>query len=451
MTNPLPSQTTPAQDKTPPAMEAKEQRALLRALLLTVEHFFGGFSRLFGPVSDPRQPALTLYPLPMVLATGVLMFLLRFGARRQIQHWLRRNAPSATKFEALFEVAGCPHGDTLNYAYARLAVEEVQEVATGMVETLIRRKVLYPHRLLNQYFLVVMDGTGVLTYSERHCPQCLTRTHHGQTTYYHPVLEAKLVTASGWALSLLTEFIENPGEHPTKQDCELKAFYRLAARLKQQFPHLPICLLLDGLFAGGPTFAICTDYDWKYLIVLQDADLPSVQNEFRTLAPLAPHDQLHRSPAGPFKLEQTFRWVNDIAYVDSARREHTVAVLDCQETQQAPHGLPQTTRFEWITNFVVTPQNAATLGNQGGRVRSPRAKSKMKASMSKRTAAMLWNIGTVRTRMPARCSTCCCKLRICFSNSHRTTHPRPGIARRLLGGGCVSQQAPCSAPPSRPA
>jgi hypothetical protein len=55
------------------------------------------------------------------------------------------------------------------------------------------------------------------------------------------VLEAKVVTANGFAFSLMTEFIENPGEQPTKQECELKAFYRLAERLKQRFPHVPIC------------------------------------------------------------------------------------------------------------------------------------------------------------------------------------------------------------------
>ena len=83
--------------------------------------------------------------------------------------------------------------------------------------------------------------------------------------YNHPVLEAKLVTPIGFAslsvhtVSPMTEFIENPGENP-KQDCELKAFYRLAKRLKRRFPRLPIYLLLDGLFAGGPTFSICRDH-----------------------------------------------------------------------------------------------------------------------------------------------------------------------------------------------
>jgi hypothetical protein len=51
---------------------------------------------------------------------------------------------------------------------------------------------------------------------------------------------------------------------------------------------LPICLLLDGLFAGGPTFARCQDRRWKYLVVLQEGDLASVHQEFDALTKLAP-------------------------------------------------------------------------------------------------------------------------------------------------------------------
>lgn len=78
----------------------------------------------------------------------------------------------------------------------------------------------------------------------RHCPKCLERKAGDKTIYYyHPVLEAKLVTASGLAISLgVTEFIENVDPEATKQDCELKAFCRLAPKLKAAFPQLRICL-----------------------------------------------------------------------------------------------------------------------------------------------------------------------------------------------------------------
>ena len=347
----------------------QQQIALLESFLVTTQHFFGGFARLFAPVSDPRHPAFITYPLSCLLTTGILLFLLRLGARRQIQLLLRQNSPSAAKFEALFGVDDCPHGDTLDAAFCRLQPSEVQEAVTRTVETLIDKKVLYPYRLLNSYFLVVIDGTGVLTFSERHCAHCLTAIHHGRTIYYHPILEAKLVTHDGFVFSLMTEFIENPAEHPTKQDCELKAFYRLAARLKQRFPRLLFCLLLDGLFAGGPTFSLCEQYGWKYIITLQEKDLPSVQAQFNALLDFLPENHLLFRPVEQYKTTQVYDWVNDIEYVDSENRSHIVSVIRCLETRPDAHGRLKTTRFKWITNFTVKIVNVLELSNQGGRLR----------------------------------------------------------------------------------
>ena len=124
--------------------DARQQVALLQALLVTVQHFFGGFQRLFGAVTDPRHLHYITYPLSALLATGVLLFVLRLGARRQVTLLLRENRSSRSKFQALFGVANVPHGDTLEATYQRLAVPEVQEGVTTTVERLIRQKVLYP-------------------------------------------------------------------------------------------------------------------------------------------------------------------------------------------------------------------------------------------------------------------------------------------------------------------
>ena len=351
-----------------PAIDEQAQVSVFKTLLATAQHFFGNFIHLFVGVSDPRQPELITYPLAALLFAGILMFVCRLGARRQIGLMFRGNAPSASKFEALFEVADCPHGDTLKATFRRLQPAELQAVVTGLTETLIRRKVLYATRLLDHYYLIAIDGTGVLVFTERHCAHCLTRTHNGVTTYYHPILEAKLVTTTGFAFSVMTEFIENLAESPTKQDCELKAFYRLAQRLKQRFPRLPICLLLDGLFAGGPTFTRCEQYGWKYLITLQDGDLPSVHQDFEALMALAPDQHLHFTPSGYPPVAQAFRWMNDLAYVDTEQQAHSLAVIECLETEQID-GQPHTTCFQWVGNFKVTAHQVIPLANQGGRLR----------------------------------------------------------------------------------
>ena len=326
------------------------------------------FPPLFSDVADPRNPNKITYPLAGLAFAGVMMFLCRLEARRQIG-LLLRNSPSVDKFQALFGVESFPHGDTLNEAFSKLDPEQGQNVVCTMIKTLIRKKILYAYRLFDTYFVISIDGTGTLTFSERHCPYCLTRTHNGKTLYYHNVLEAKLVTKNGFAFSLMTEFIENPGENPTKQDCELKAFYRLAERLKKQFPRLPILLTMDGLFAGGPTFDLCKKYGWKFMIVLKDNDLSSVNEEFDALLKLQRGNRFYWRTGKNAEIKQNFRWTEDISYVDSESREHTLSVIECRETKSDHKREEKTTKFKWVTNYKVSVNNVATLANDGGRIR----------------------------------------------------------------------------------
>jgi hypothetical protein len=77
--------------------EEQAQASVLKTLLATTQHFcpcprplagvdrcVGSFTHLFTGVSDPRRPELITYPLPAVLFAGLLMFVCRLGARRQI-------------------------------------------------------------------------------------------------------------------------------------------------------------------------------------------------------------------------------------------------------------------------------------------------------------------------------------------------------------------------------
>jgi hypothetical protein len=301
----------------------------------------------------------------------MLMFLGRLGARRQVGLRLRTEA-AAQLFETLFGKRAVPHGDTLDDLYARLSVEAVQEKLTRFTEILIDRKVLYPWRLLDAYYVVALDATGTLTFSERHCPHCLTKTLHGQTFYYHNVLQASIVTPVGLVFPLMTEFIENPDEDPDatnekkKQDCELKAFYRLAPRLAKRFPRLPIAWAMDGLYAVGPVFEICNRRGWKFLISLSDEQLTSVNEEFHALCAMHPEHSRVRNAGQGGAIHQAFRWANDIEYRDTAKRTHVLDVLECRETKPDDE-IPTT--FRWVNNFHVDAKNAPRLANNGARLR----------------------------------------------------------------------------------
>lgn len=88
----------------------------------------------------------------------------------------------------------------------------------------------------------------------------------GRVNYNCDVLEAKIVPGESLIVSIASEFIENTGEDSEtqkemseaerKQDCETKAFKRLAKKLKKAYPRLPIILLADSLYASEPVMDI---------------------------------------------------------------------------------------------------------------------------------------------------------------------------------------------------
>jgi hypothetical protein len=297
------------------------------------------------------------------------MYCLRLGARRQLQNHLKSDETDEN-LKKVLGMVGLPHGDTIADCYARVNVEQVEMVRIRMIDRLIRMKALEKYRLLHRYYMIAADATGVHTFDKRHCENCLEKKHtSGKVTYYHPVLEMKLLTEIGFAFSTATEFIENPRgwdqDEKMKQDCELKAFYRLTKKLKAYSPRLPICLLLDGLYAGAPVFTLCEDNGWKYIIVLKDDKVKSVTREFKSLREITP-ENTHTVKT---KDETTYEycWINDIEYKTretSTTRSFFLNVLDQVETTS--DGSIQ--HFRWITNLTVNKDTVHAIA-KGGRLR----------------------------------------------------------------------------------
>ncbi|NSW92478.1 MAG: transposase family protein, partial [Firmicutes bacterium] len=76
------------------------------------------------------------------------------------------------------------------------------------------------------------------------------------------------------------------------KDCERKAFYRLAEKIKKRFPRLKIAVVLDGLYACGPVIRLCRQYKWDYMIVLKEDALKEVWREATGLMRLEPKNTL---------------------------------------------------------------------------------------------------------------------------------------------------------------
>lgn len=152
-----------------------------------------------------------------ILLGGLFMFICKQGSRNAM-NLDRDSAVFAANFERLFGKR-LPHMDTVDDVLVVLNNDELECLKAALVAALIEKKVFGKFRLLGAHYRVAVDGTGIMTVHEGHCPHCLKKeSRNGVITYFHNILEAKLITPNGFAISLATEWIENP-EIYDKQDC----------------------------------------------------------------------------------------------------------------------------------------------------------------------------------------------------------------------------------------
>jgi hypothetical protein len=358
--------------KTPEEETAARQEATENTLQAFRRVLPGLLSDL-AKIPDPRNPHKIKHKLTVLLLYGILAFVFQFTSRREAGKEMSRPV-FFQNLQALFpELATLPHQDTLCRLLEKIQVDEMEEAHLRMFERLVRQK-KFKNYLVNKRYLVAVDGTQKYVTGEQWAEEQLHRAVKEQgDQYYVYVLEAKLVFPDGFVLPLMSVFLDNTVDQvKTKQDCELKAFHRLAAKLNRHFPRLPITLLLDGLYANGPVMAICRKNRWEYMIVLQDGSLPSVWKEANALHKLQPEQTVEREYKGR---KQCFWWVNHISYEygDNGRLKQPVHIVVCKEAWEEVDSdgqvVTKSSRHAWLSSEPLTKKNVHERCNRMARNR----------------------------------------------------------------------------------
>jgi hypothetical protein len=312
---------------------------------------------------DPRDLDLITYSTRHLVYLALVMILSHSRSRRQFGF-----DSSSPEFRRNFEgfageecaLVAVP--DTINAMLRRMPDEEGLALLPGkMTSWLIAQRVLERHRFEGEYLLAI-DGTRLCSFPERHCDQCLKACHsNGSVSYFHAVLEAKIVSKEGPVFSLASVFIQNSENGIyDKQDCELKAFYRLAPILKKRFPRLPLCLLMDSLYANDPVLELCRANGWSYCLAFKEGSIPTLYQEMLK--------RFERHPANGLTLidddaTETYEWACNLKY-----NSHDLHAIRCsiEPTNEAE----ETTRFVFLTDHRPDEDTVRTIANCGGRQRS---------------------------------------------------------------------------------
>lgn len=311
-----------------------------------IKQYFPQLVEKLENLTDIRHQSYIEYKMSVITVTRLLGLLCGIKSMRETTE--KFNTEETIKNIAnLLEIKleEIPHYDTINNVFEKLEIKELRKIQKYMVNRLIRSKMFNKYRCKDKYFQIVVDGTGMMSFKERHCENCLKRVYNKneedeKTVYYHYVLEAKLVVGD-IVISLESEFVENEEENVEKQDCELRAFYRMAKRIKKEYPKLPIIISADALYCVEPVIEVCRENKWEYIIRLKEERQKQLGEEINCLEKAE-------------KAEEIKYW-NEIKYGEIHRQKqgNVIKYYDKKEDKII--------EFLWITSFKITEKNKEEL------------------------------------------------------------------------------------------
>lgn len=332
----------------------------LEELLIIMNQYFPKLTNWIDNLTDTRNSSYIKYDLKVCLLTQLLAFCSSYQSMNKIG----RDFNSDVVINNINHILNTnyielPHKDTLINIISEIKFEELEKIQTNIIKTLIRSKMLDKYRF-NGMFHIVIDGTGLYSTKVNLGDQAITKVYNkGEeneyTLYSFYALEAKLVCGN-MTFSFATEFVENEtyqDEHGNtyrkfdKQDCELKAAYRLLDKIKKRFPKLPIIIGGDALYLGRPFLELCDKHTFEYIIRYKETDAPTIKRNF---------DEIKI-------VENNYEYQNEIIFGDlKDNKFYTLNVVSYDEiTEDSKTGKEIITNFSYVTSLKIKKKNKESI------------------------------------------------------------------------------------------
>ena len=312
--------------------EKQKEINLLDEVLNIMNQYFPELLDKFENLTDKRNQSYVTYQMKVIFLVRLLALMCEIKSMNEIS----REFNTEEAIQNIAKICGLeleeiPHHDTINKVFKKVEISELEGIRKYIITKLIRNKMLAKYKIRDKYYLVVIDGTGLATSRKKYNENCLIKKktdkngekYNEYSTY---VLEAKLVVGN-MVFSIGSEFVENGDETLTKQDCEIKAFRRLAEKIRKEYPKLKILISGDALYACKPVMDICKDNHWKYIVRFKEGAIPTLYHEFETIVK-TDNESCIKNYEFVTKLDYVGCKVNVARYIDTKKNTEFTYITD---------------------------------------------------------------------------------------------------------------------------
>ena len=316
---------------------------------------------IFEKIEDPRGSNCR-YPLADNLMAAFAMFhqkdpsLLAFG---DLFPTRKENMHSVYKLHCL------PQDSSLRSCLDKVPPQALQGAFGHLLGRCKEKQLLAEKQVLDGQLLISIDGTGYFSSSKVCCDHCLTKNHsNGTTTYHHQMLAAVITHPhQKTVLPVWAEAIANE-DGAKKNDCERNAFKRLLPQLQTLLPDEKKVIVLDALYADGPTLRSIKEGGMNAIISIKEG---YVLEQVKALKESKEGREpgLERLQVDVGKGEtKVLRWVNNLI-LNGANPDIFVGYFEVEHYRKG--GSAPFYKGAWITTL---PLNADTVAELEGCGRS---------------------------------------------------------------------------------
>lgn len=274
-----------------------------------------------------------------------------------------------------------PNTKTIDDVLCRLDYQEMNHILMGLFDNLRKSKLFTDHPKLiprGMYHLAV-DAETVHKYTNdsdhncAQCPYCLKRQRGDEVWYVHMHITASIVCPGGIRIPLYVYPVHaislnikgSNSQEAFKQECELSSLPIILGAIRERFPKLHFCVLLDSLYANGPSMKILKINNIEWAIVRKSGSMKTVGQDCDGLAKLKGHKKTNyleeNTVSGCKKIKRIYEFFNEVSYQDQK-----LNILRFNEWTFDQNGKEKFhVYWEWIVSWKLTKKNVAQSAAQG--------------------------------------------------------------------------------------
>jgi len=258
--------------------------------------------------------------------------------------------------KSLFAITDIPGDTQLRDTVDEVEPEQLEKIFIDFFRDLQRGKHLQQYQVLDDHYLIVLDGSQYFSSDKIACPGCLfSTTSQGRVRYYHQILQAALVHPDlRQVIPLVPEPIKNEDGNK-KQDCEINASKRLIRKIRRDHPKLKIIICGDSLYSKQPFIDRLKAARMSYVLTAKPTDhkiLFEWVGELREMGEVSTFEITDQK--GYIHL---YKWINHLPLNVNPESEN----INFLEYTMVRDDGQATYHNSWVTNIEITADNVVKL------------------------------------------------------------------------------------------